>query len=99
MFFADDATDSIVLIGEIGGREEEAAAEFLCQGCAKPVFALVAGRHAPAARRMGHAGTLTATGGDGAAKIAALEAAGVQVIRDVSAVGETVRADTAGGTA
>ncbi len=93
MFFADDETDRVVLIGEIGGREEEAAAAYLAdRGCLKPVCAVVAGRRAPQAQRMGHAGTLTAMGGDGNAKAAVLEAAGVHVIRDASCVGATLAA-------
>ncbi len=94
MFFADDETDRIVLIGEIGGREEEAAAAYLAdRGCLKPVYAVVAGRRAPPAQRMGHAGTLTAVGsGGGNTKAAVLEAAGVHVIRDVSCVGATLAA-------
>ena len=70
-----------MLIGEIGGREEEAAAEYLVQsGYEKPVIALIVGRHAPASKRMGHAGTLSPFAAkDASAKIAALEGAGVMV--------------------
>ncbi|MEJ1159984.1 succinate--CoA ligase subunit alpha [Prosthecomicrobium sp. N25] len=93
LFFADPDTRAVVLIGEIGGTEEQEAAEFL-QSAAnrKPVVALIAGRHAPPERRMGHAGTLTLHGrGDAKAKIAALRAAGVTVCQSAHLVGETVR--------
>ncbi len=77
--FGDDTqTEAIVLIGEIGGREEEDAADYLTRTAyGKPVIALIVGRHAPPGRRMGHAGTLSVFGLEGAeAKIAALNAAG-----------------------
>lgn len=93
LFLRDDDTDGVIIIGEIGGSEEEQAAE-LVQSLKplKPVVAFVAGRHAPPERRMGHAGAL-ATGGAGSAagKIAALERAGIQVVRDASAVGASMR--------
>ena len=97
LFLADSETDGIILIGEIGGTEEQEAAEFLqSAGGAKPVVALVAGRHAPPERRMGHAGTLTMFGrGDAASKIAALEAAGAIIVRNAQAVGETMRSTLA----
>ncbi len=77
-FGDDEETEAIVLIGEIGGREEEDAAEYLSQTeYTKPVIALIVGRRAPPGRRMGHAGTLPVFGLEGAeAKIAALNAAG-----------------------
>ncbi|EEE35670.1 succinyl-CoA ligase [GDP-forming] subunit alpha-2 [Rhodobacteraceae bacterium KLH11] len=78
--FRDDAeTEAVVLIGEIGGRSEEDAAEYLRSvDYGKPVIALVVGRHAPKGRRMGHAGTLSVLGGDSAQeKIANLRNAGV----------------------
>ncbi|MEO0916616.1 MAG: succinate--CoA ligase subunit alpha [Pseudomonadota bacterium] len=82
-FKEDPDTDAVVLIGEIGGREEEKAAAYLAStDYQKPVIALVAGRHAPVGRRMGHAGTLSALGGGSAAdKIASLEVAGVRIAR------------------
>ncbi|MGR3513090.1 MAG: succinate--CoA ligase subunit alpha [Paracoccaceae bacterium] len=81
LFREDPETTSVVLIGEIGGREEEKAAEYLAQtDYGKPVIALVAGRHAPKGRRMGHAGTLSALGGASAdEKIAKLRAAGARI--------------------
>lgn len=98
LFLADPDTDGVVLIGEIGGTEEQEAAEYL-QGkrSAKPIVALIAGRHAPPERRMGHAGTLTMFGrGDAESKIAALEAAGVVISGNAQVVGETMRAAVAG---
>jgi succinyl-CoA synthetase alpha subunit len=93
LFFADPETEGVVLIGEIGGREEEQAADFLAaNGMKKPVVALVAGRHAPPQRRMGHAGTLTAQGkGDADSKITALRAAGVTIAMSAHLVGKTMR--------
>ncbi|MGD9784613.1 MAG: succinate--CoA ligase subunit alpha [Hyphomicrobiaceae bacterium] len=93
LFLDDPGTDGIIVIGEIGGSEEEEVADLLKQRkSGKPVVALVAGRHAPPERRMGHAGALT-TGGRGSArgKIDILEAAGVIVARDASQVGTTMR--------
>jgi succinyl-CoA synthetase alpha subunit len=93
LFLADPQTDGIVLIGEIGGAEEEEAADFL--GAAKPkkpVVGFVAGRHAPRRRRMGHAGTLNVFGGgDAASKIEALRAANVFIAPDAASIGETMR--------
>lgn len=97
LFFADPDTDGVVLIGEIGGTEEQEAAEFLQSAkAAKPVVALVAGRHAPPERRMGHAGTLTMFGrGDAASKIAALKAAGAVIAPNAQVVGEIMRSTLA----
>lgn len=88
--FKDDAdTDVVVLIGEIGGREEELAAEYLHSGYDKPVVALVVGRHAPEGRRMGHAGTLSVLGALTAdEKIARLASAGALIATDA---GDVVR--------
>ena len=93
MFMADPETDGIILIGEIGGNEEEQAAEYLrASGARKPVVALVAGRHAPPERRMGHAGTLTLFGkSDAEAKIDALRAAGVHIAPNAQGVAEAMR--------
>lgn len=93
LFFADPDTEAVVLIGELGGTEEQEAAEFLqSTGLKKPVIAYLAGRHAPPERRMGHAGTITLHGrGDVVAKTAALRAAGVTVVSGAHRVGETVR--------
>jgi succinyl-CoA synthetase alpha subunit len=93
LFLADPETQGIVLIGEIGGTEEQDVAEFL-QGrkVTKPIVALIAGQYAPTERRMGHAGTLTTFGrGDANSKIAALEKAGVHIAPSSHLVGATIR--------
>lgn len=80
LFERDRETESIVLIGEIGGTAEEEAAEFIKKRMSKPVFAYVAGRTAPSGKRMGHAGAIIARGrGTAQSKISSLEAAGVKV--------------------
>ena len=81
MFEADAHTDKIVLIGEIGGADEERAAEYISDHITKPVVAFIAGRTAPPGKRMGHAGAIVEGGaGLAADKIAALEYAGVAVV-------------------
>jgi len=81
-FEGDSQTDMVVLIGEIGGREEEHAAEYIAGGMTKPVIGFIAGQAAPPNKRMGHAGAII-EGGVGSAedKITALQNAGVQVAR------------------
>lgn len=93
MFFADPQTEAIVLIGEIGGTEEQQAAEFLrATGVKKPVVALVVGQHAPPQRRMGHAGALVQDSfGDVAAKVEALRQAGATVVASAHLVGAATR--------
>ena len=88
----DEQTDAIVLIGEIGGSEEEEAAAFLKNRSSKPVFAFIAGKMAPKEKRMGHAGAIIA-GGHGTAteKAAVLQAAGVTIIESPAAIGQTVQ--------
>jgi succinyl-CoA synthetase alpha subunit len=91
LFEADPATKAVVLIGEIGGSAEEAAAEFVRTRMKKPVAAFVAGSNAPPGKRMGHAGAIIAGGkGRAADKVAALEAAGVAVARSPAEIGETL---------
>lgn len=93
MFQNDDETDAIVLIGEIGGTAEEAAAAYIEAHMSKPVIGFIAGQAAPPGRRMGHAGAIIAGGqGTAAAKMAVMEACGVKVVQSPAAIGETVAA-------
>ena len=97
LFEEDPATRAIVLIGEIGGTDEEAAARFIAERMIKPVVGFIAGRTAPPGKQMGHAGAIIAGGtGTAADKIAALEAAGVRVADRPSAVPGLVHAALAG---
>jgi succinyl-CoA synthetase alpha subunit len=91
-FQADEQTKGIVMVGEIGGSEEEDAAEYISQHVTKPVVAYIAGQTAPAGKRMGHAGAIV-TGGKGTAegKVSALKAAGVAVVNSPTDIGATMK--------
>jgi succinyl-CoA synthetase alpha subunit len=91
LFQKDPETQAVLMIGEIGGTAEEEAAEFVRREMTKPVVAFVAGRTAPAGKRMGHAGAIIAGGkGTAAEKTEALRAAGITVADSPAALGETV---------
>jgi len=92
LFEADDDTHGIVMIGEIGGNDEEQAADFIQQHVSKPVVAYIAGVTAPAGKRMGHAGAIiSGSQGTAEAKIGALEAAGVKVVRSPAEIGAGIQ--------
>lgn len=87
MFQNDAETDSIAIIGEIGGDAEERAAEYIQKHVTKPVVAFISGREAPKGKQMGHAGAIISSGsGTAAEKIAAFQAAGVAVARETSEI-------------
>jgi succinyl-CoA synthetase alpha subunit len=93
LFQADPDTDAVVMIGEIGGTDEEVAAAYIGQHMTKPVVGFIAGRTAPEGRRMGHAGAIISGGaGTAAGKMAAMEAAGVRVAEAPSQIPALIKA-------
>ena len=92
LYQADDQTEAILMIGEIGGDAEEQAAEFIRKHVTKPVAAFIAGATAPPGKRMGHAGAIISGGkGTAAEKQAALEAAGIVVAPSPADMGAAIK--------
>lgn len=97
LFEADAETEQVVLIGEIGGTDEERAAEYIRDHMTKPVAAFIAGQTAPPGKRMGHAGAIISGGtGTAAEKVKALEAVGVQVVNVPTEIAEIVASRVVG---
>ncbi len=91
LFEADPGTEGIIMVGEIGGADEEAAAEYIAKHVTKPVVGYIAGVTAPPGKRMGHAGAIVAGGkGTAAAKFEALDRAGVKTVRSLADLGDAI---------
>ena len=92
LFEQDPDTHGMIMVGEIGGTDEEAAAEYIQSEVSKPVVGYIAGVTAPPGKRMGHAGAIV-SGGKGTAdeKFAALEAAGVKTVRSLADIGTALK--------
>lgn len=92
LFQADDQTEAIIMVGEIGGTAEDEAAAYIKAHVKKPVVSYIAGVTAPAGKRMGHAGAIIAGGkGTAAEKFATLEAAGVKTVRNPAQIGQALK--------
>lgn len=93
LFEADPETEQVIMIGEIGGNDEEVAAEYIAANMSKPVTSFIAGRTAPPGRRMGHAGAIVeGKSGTAEGKVAALRAAGVQVAEHPDQIVDLIKA-------
>jgi succinyl-CoA synthetase alpha subunit len=91
-FQEDEQTKGIIMVGEIGGGEEEDAAEYIKNHVSKPVVAYIAGQTAPPGKRMGHAGAIVTGGvGTAAGKMTALQEAGITVVNSPTEIGHTMK--------
>jgi succinyl-CoA synthetase alpha subunit len=91
LFEKDPGTEAVLILGEIGGRQEDEAADFFKKSMSKPMAAFIAGQTAPPGRRMGHAGAIIEGGaGTAAEKMKTLERAGIRIATSPESLGETV---------